>query len=464
MSFRGKITLLVAVVTVAVTALVALLAVRVTAGELNRETEQNLIRLVESPEWFGRPGRGHFEGLLRELGLSDEDLGSSDGPSPVLAQVESPSGTQTVLIGTDAVDVPEDALQTAGGPGSYAFFDTDVEGEPYRAVVRQLRPETWLVVALSTAEQQRVLTGLAGTIALVGLGVALLASLAGWLAAGALVRPLRDLTAAAESVAQTGDLDIDVRTQTKDEAGRLSRSLDDMLGALATSQQAQRRLVQDAGHELRTPISSIRANAEILHRHPELDAPTRAQISEALISESQELTALVNSLVELAGVIDDSEPVEPLAVSDLVASAVTALGTGDGQRVRVSGEAVVLARRSQVRRALVNLLTNAAKFDPGGGDIEVTADAPAPESGQVRICVRDHGPGVAEEDQPHVFARFWRSDSARSAPGSGLGLAIVADVMRRNDGQATVANHPGGGALFCLVLPAAPGDSPSDAV
>lgn len=461
MTFRTKITVLVAVVTVVATALVAVLAVRVTAGELNRETERNLVRLAESPAWFGGPGGGQLGGLLRGLGLSAEELDSADAPSPVLAQVETESGTEAVLIGSTAITVPDDVLQASEGRRDYEFFDADVEGEPYRAVVSQVRAQTWLVVALSTAEQQRILAGLAGTIAFVGLGVALLAALGGWFAAGALVRPLRDLTGAAESVAQTGDLGVAVRTESRDEAGRLSRSFDDMLGALATSQEAQRQLVQDAGHELRTPISSIQANAEVLQRHPELDQSTRAQISEALISESHELTTLVNSLVDLAGVVDDSEQPEVFAASEVVASAVTALGTVDADRVRIDGEAQLWARRSQVRRALVNLLTNAVKFGPENEPIEVTVAA-SPGDGaqrQSRICVRDHGPGVPERDQPHVFARFWRADAARSAPGSGLGLAIVDDAMRRNGGSANVANHADGGAVFCLRLPAATGTS-----
>jgi two-component system sensor histidine kinase MprB len=307
-----------------------------------------------------------------------------------------------------------------------------------------------LVVATEAGEQARVLRALVRRISLIGLVVAAGAATAAWFAAGALIGPLRRLTAAAEHVSRTGNLDVPVRTDASDEAGRLSRAFAEMLAALGASQAQQQQLVDDAGHELRTPIASIRSNAEVLKRHPMLDAEVRERIADDLIGESAELTTMVNALVELAGVTASSETPEPVEVADIVQAAVRRLPTDQRDRVQVSGAAAATLRPSQLQRAVVNLLTNAAKFDPTAAPIEVWVDR---GDGQVQVSVRDHGPGIAPADLPHVFARFYRAESARSVPGSGLGLAIVSDIARRNGGTVQAANHPGGGAVLTLSLP-----------
>jgi two-component system sensor histidine kinase MprB len=320
-------------------------------------------------------------------------------------------------------------------------------------VARPVGDGSVLVVAADASEQARVLRALLLRFWAIGLLVAGAAALAGWFVAGRLVAPLARLTAAAEQVSATGDLSVDVRTDQPDEAGRLSRAFDEMLAALASSQAAQQRLVDDAGHELRTPITSILSNAEVLKRHPDLDAATREQIADDVIAESQELTRLVNALVDLAGVASATETPQQVGVADLVQSAIRRLPPEQRPRVSVTGDAQADLRVSQVQRALVNLLTNAIKFDPSGAGVEVTV---RPGTTEVGIEVRDRGPGFADADLPHVFARFYRADSARSTPGSGLGLAIVHDVASRNGGSVTATNHPEGGAVVRLTLPSLP--------
>jgi two-component system sensor histidine kinase MprB len=226
-----------------------------------------------------------------------------------------------------------------------------------------------------------------------------------------------------------------------------------MLAALRASQAQQQQLVDDAGHELRTPIASIRSNAEVLRRHPDLDAATRERIADDVIGESAELTTLVNALVDLAGVSGATEAPTEVDLAELVRGAARRLPSPDRDRVQVTGTASAVLRAAQVQRAVTNLLTNAAKFDPSGAPIEVGVARPGDT---VEVVVRDHGPGIAPQDLPHVFARFYRADSARHTPGSGLGLAIVHDVASRNGGTVTAATHPGGGAVLRLSLPAAP--------
>ena len=436
MSFRARITAVLAVVVALATLAVALAALQTTRRQLYAELDQSLAQVARvATEGQGRGMRG-IPPMLRL-------------DTPVVAQVHRADGSVELLVGAEQVPVRPVVLERARD-GRAVAFSAEADGTPYRALARPVAEQAVLVLAADASEQSRVLQALVVRFALIGLVVAGAAAAAGWFAAGALVRPLRRLTSAAEHVTRTGDLDVDVRTDDPDEAGRLSRAFDEMLTALNASQAQQQQLVNDAGHELRTPIASIRSNAEVLKRHPSLDEPTREQIAEDVISEAEELTTLVNSLVDLAGVSAvDEQPVE-VDVADLVRAAARRLPQPDRDRVAVTGDAEAVLRSVQVQRAVVNLLTNAAKFDTGGGPIEVGVSR---ADGSVSIEVRDHGPGFAEADLPHVFARFYRSDSVRSTPGSGLGLAIVADVAQRNGGSVAASNHPDGGGLLRLTLP-----------
>lgn len=440
MSFRARITAVLAVVVALATLAVALAALQTTRRQLYAELDQSLAQVARvATEGQGRGMRG-IPPMLRL-------------DTAVVAQVHRPDGTVELLVGDRAVPVRPLVLERARD-GRPVPFSTEADGTPYRALARPVAEQAVLVLAADSSEQSRVLRALVVRFSLIGLAVAGAAAAAGWFAAGALVRPLRRLTSAAEHVTRTGDLDVDVRTEDPDEAGRLSRAFDEMLTALNASQAQQQQLVNDAGHELRTPIASIRSNAEVLKRHPSLDERTREQIAEDVISEAEELTTLVNSLVDLAGVsATDEQPVE-VDVADLVRAAARRLPQPDRDRVTVTGDAEAVLRTVQVQRAVVNLLTNAAKFDVAGGPVEVAVSR---AGDAVTVQVRDHGPGFAEADLPHVFARFYRSDAVRSTPGSGLGLAIVRDVAQRNGGTVTAANHPDGGGLLRLTLPTARG-------
>jgi two-component system sensor histidine kinase MprB len=367
----------------------------------------------------------------------------------VAVQVHQQDGAVRVVAGEGQLPVPERVLARAQD-GTVTTFSTQLDGDPYRAVARPAPDDAVLVIAAESSEQARVLRALVVRFWVIGLLVSAAAAVAGWFAAGRLVAPLTRLTAAAEHVSETGDLTIEVRTDEADEAGRLSRAFDEMLAALASSQAQQQRLVDDAGHELRTPITSILSNAEVLKKHPDLDGDTRARIADDVILESQELTHLVNSLVDLAGVTATTEEPQTTSVAELVTSAARRLPAQQRERVSVTGDAQATLPVGQVQRAVVNLLTNAAKFDPSGQPVEVAVTA---EDEHVQIAVRDHGPGFAEADLPHVFARFYRADTARGTPGSGLGLAIVKDVAQRNGGGVSASTHPQGGAVVRMTLP-----------
>ena len=299
------------------------------------------------------------------------------------------------------------------------------------------------------------------TVLLVG-AVVIAAGLFGWWLARRITSRLVRLAGAAEDVARTGRLGIQVPVAGYDEVARLGRSFDRMLGRLAQSEEDQRRLVQDAGHELRTPLTSLRTNISMLRRIDELPPAARGELVADLAQESRELTDLVNELVDLAAGQSDREPLQRVALADIAEDVAVAARrrTGRAVTVRVSGDTVVDGRPGALQRALSNLVDNAAKFDRGGSepiDIVVTgagtagvlgAGAGAGTGAAVRVEVLDRGPGIAEEDLERVFDRFYRAPDARSLPGSGLGLSIVREVAAAHGGDPFARRREGGGSAI----------------
>jgi two-component system sensor histidine kinase MprB len=280
-----------------------------------------------------------------------------------------------------------------------------------------------------------------------GAGIAAGAALAA-VVAGAALRPVRRLTAAAETVAATGDLTERVEASSSDELGRLATRFNAMLAALEESVGRQRRLVADASHELRTPLTAARTNVDLVREGKLPEDEVRRALDEAS-GELDSLTSLVSDLVELARGEERKLRIEDVQLDDLVLSAVErakarapeATFVTSLQPVQVSVDPVL------VERAVGNLLDNAVKYSPPGAPIEVTV-----RDGEV--IVADHGPGIAEEDLPRIFDRFYRAATARAKPGAGLGLAIVREAAEAHGGKAT-AESGGDGARFRISLPAA---------
>ena len=226
-----------------------------------------------------------------------------------------------------------------------------------------------------------------------------------------------------------------------------------MLAALQESQQAQRQLVADASHELRTPLTSMRTNVELLARGT-LPDDERTKAFADVTTQLEELTALVTDVVELAR---DGEPQlteEDVRLDLLVGDAVerARLHTPRIRFYTELHESLVSGVPDRIFRAVSNVLDNAAKWSPAGGNVGVRV-----EHGE--ITVRDQGPGIAPEDLPHVFDRFYRSPAARATPGSGLGLAIVRQVVEAHGGTVSAGPADGGGTVVRLAFPN--GNAPS---
>jgi two-component system sensor histidine kinase MprB len=281
-------------------------------------------------------------------------------------------------------------------------------------------------------------------------GVAVAVAL-GYLIGRATMRPVVRLTGAAEHVAATQDLEATIEEQGDDELASLAHSFNSMLQALAASRQQQAQLISDAGHELRTPLTSLRTNIEVLMRVRDLPDADRTELVSDVNAQLEELTTLIGDVVELSRA--DEQQVDKIEVrfDTIVARAV--------ERARRRAPSVTFevhltpgslrASPPLVERAVLNVLDNAAKWSPPGGLVSVWLQ----RGDRWTLDVHDSGPGIAEQDLPHVFDRFYRADSARSMPGSGLGLAIVRQVITDHGGTVTASCPPPGGTLIHIELP-----------
>ncbi|MFJ8964154.1 sensor histidine kinase [Lentzea sp. NPDC102401] len=339
------------------------------------------------------------------------------------------------------------------------FIWTDHKTES-RVIAVKYQPGQAIIIAQSMSPQRTTLAKLSVVLLLIGGAGVLLAAIAGTAVARTGLRPVQRLTEATERVANTGDL-TPIPVAGDDELARLTHSFNAMLGAVAESQERQRRLVADAGHELRTPLTSMRTNLELLlaserPNSPDLSEVDKQEIHSDVRAQLDELTTLIGDLVELAR--EDAPQVihEPVDLVEVVERSM------DRARRRASNVTfdvqlqpwTLLGDSSALERAVLNLLDNAVKFSPSGSAVRLNLRQVGDGSAVVEVA--DAGPGIADADLPHVFERFYRSSEARTLPGSGLGLAIVKQVAQRHGGTATAGRAPEGGALFTLRLPGRP--------
>ncbi|GAA2819067.1 HAMP domain-containing sensor histidine kinase [Crossiella cryophila] len=371
-------------------------------------------------------------------------------------KVTSPLNSPQVPVGPEEISVITGQLDHS--------VRTDARSDQ-RVIAVPVYRNAALVVAQPLKPTRDTLGRLAWVLFAVGGAGIVLAAAGGLAVARTAIRPVQRLTKAAEHVARTGDLQPIPVTSEDDELARLTNSFNAMLGALADSQERQRRLVADAGHELRTPLTSLRTNLELLVASQQADAryrlsdEDRAEIYADVRAQIEELTTLIGDLVELAR--DDA----PLVVHESVELVDVVERALDRARRRAPGVSLDIRLRpwtlvgdaNALERAVMNLLDNAVKWSPPDGRVRVELRQAGAQA--VVLEVADSGPGIAESDLPHVFERFYRSTEARTLPGSGLGLAIVKQVAERHGGTVTAGRSHEGGALMSLWLPGNPSET-----
>lgn len=456
MSLRARFALAFALVSAVVAGLVGVLSYHAVA---ERTTQANDTTLTAATTALAA-------GQTGVLGSSDPPADGDDGGPPrggrgrpdaparfqmLVGRRIAPDGAVTVLGGRPVALPVTDAARALAGAAAAGRTDTTeitVGRDDYRVLTTSLGGGTGaLQVAMDVDLSNRLVQGMANEITVVSLIVLVVAAAAGWLLAGRITRRLVRLTGLAEQISARGGVngpDVEALgspVEGHDEVGRLSASFTTMVERLASSREAQDRLVQDAAHELRTPLTSLRTNASVLRRFGELSPEARERLVTDVQGETRELSHLVDELVDLALSGHSAEPEEPVALAPLARRMADRAARRSGREIVVDADdSVVRGYRAALERGVGNLLENATKFD---------GDSGTPVELRVRrgtTTVRDHGPGIRPADADRVFDRFYRADDARGLPGSGLGLAIVRDVAERHGGAAFVTTPSGGGA------------------
>ena len=387
---------------------------------------------------------------------------SAGGPAQYV-QVALANGQAGQLVGNLTLPVDKRCLKIAGSGHGTVLDDVRVGANHLRMLSF---PVTWhgepavLQLARPLNGVDSILSHLRVILFLVLAAGVIVAGLLGRMASRRVLRPLNEVAATAEHIGETDDLSQRLHVHADDEVGSLATRFNAMLDrlqgsrdALDASVRAQRQLVADASHELRTPVTSLRTNIEVLLQGAVLDDEDRQRLLADVVEQSEELSALVNDLIELARGDEPTGDAEDVRLDRIV--------EGSLERARRNAPGIVFEAdlepaqldgvAERLERAVNNLLDNAARHSPRDGVVEIHA-------GPDGVRVRDHGDGVADTDLPYVFDRFYRGTNARGRQGSGLGLAIVRQVTEQHGGTASAANAPDGGAVFTLALPAGPPD------
>jgi two-component system sensor histidine kinase MprB len=450
MSFRRRITLVSSAAVAIAVVLASLLTYVLTSDQLRSQVDTQLHnrgRAASSLQRFlGTSGRRPL--LFGRLPPT---------PNQVRGYQQVVSSTGAILArSASGVSLPLDAptRRLAERGGKPFFRDAYVHGVHLRVLAEPFGRSRVVQLAQPLTEVDSLLSRLRLILALLDIGGIALAALLGRLVAGAAVLPLKRLTQATEHVAVTQDLSGRIEPVGDDEIGRLARSFNAMLDALGRSMSAldasvhaQRQLVADASHELRTPVTSLRTNIEILQRAENTDRDGRRRLLSDVVEQIEELTLLMNDLIDLARGEEPRADAEDMRL-DLVVGEVVDRARKHAPETPLHVELepmIIVGVPARLERAASNLIDNAVKYSPPGEPVEIHLRG-------AQLTVRDHGPGISAEDLPHVFDRFYRGAEARRRPGSGLGLAIVRQVADQQGGSVVAEPAPGGGTLMRLHL------------
>jgi two-component system sensor histidine kinase MprB len=430
-----------------------LLAVAICYFVVRRELRQQVDASLQA-EFVAVQETHSIGSILSNLAIPP----NAGGPAPYV-QLVAPSGALRVLQGNIVLPVTSSAEFAAQRGGSPTLSDVRVGRSHLREITIPLTFASGQTAALQIAwpldAVDNVLGNLRLILALVLVGGIGLAALLGRVAGKRVLAPLAEVAETAQLIGETDDLSRRIVVSTDDEVGRLATRFNEMMGRLESSREqldasvaAQRQLVADASHELRTPVTSLKTNVEVLLASKSLSEDEQHLLLVDVVEQADELTELVGDLIELSRGDLPLADIEDVRLDRLVEEAIErAQRNFPAARIQANLEPVsVEGTPERLGRAVNNLLDNAGRHSPAAGLIEVDVR-------QTALRVRDHGTGIDAQDLPHVFDRFYRGASARGTQGSGLGLAIVRQVAEQHGGCVTAANAPGGGAEFTFYLP-----------
>jgi two-component system OmpR family sensor kinase len=467
-SFRVQIALFGAGVVAVTLVIFSLLVYALASSGLGATQDRDLVQRAQRVEGFVRAASA--DSLSSNArSLAPVDPAESADTFVELLGAHGETLSSTALLNGAPPPIPPELLSTADRQGSIL---TTVIMPPSVAVRVYVRPwnrpdlgsSGYLIVGQAARGPQNSLAGVRGFLILSG-GLTFVAALiAIWLVAGRALRPLHLVASTAEDIRLTGNVGQRLPdSRGWDELNRLARAFNGMLERLADAQsrlagalEAQRRFVADASHELRTPLTTIRSNAGLLLRRPDIAPADREAALRDIASESERMSRLVHDLLILARA-DAGQHLDrtPLDLAPLVQE----VGRQAQQlhptlRIDVETEpAWTSGNADAVKQLLWILLDNAARFAADGGRVKIHVEARADEIAE--LSVADDGPGILPSDLERIFDRFFQGDLSRAASGAGLGLAIARWIVQEHRGRITAHNRPERGAEFIVELPIA---------
>jgi heavy metal sensor kinase len=313
----------------------------------------------------------------------------------------------------------------------------------------------YLQVASSLEELQQTRNFLLLTLLSLGALGLLVSTVAGAAMARRALRPVAEITNTALEIYRTDDLNRRVDVVSNDEVGRLASAFNEMLDRLARLFRAQQRFVADVSHEMRTPLTVIRGNVDLLRM-----GCADAESLDAITSESERMTRMVSNMLLLSQADAGALPMhlQPLDLAPLISNVARSGNIMADGRLEItstiSGDLTVQGDADRLKQVLLNLVDNAIKHTPEGGRVSI--EAGNPDGVTVHVSVSDTGIGIPSEDLPHVFERFYRVDKSRSRAqgGAGLGLAIAQSIIEAHSGRISVQSTVGAGTCFEFTLPA----------
>lgn len=381
-------------------------------------------------------------------------------------QVLSPQGVAVYAPNSTPVQLPGAAMQRLAQGETFAGRTRDSLGDDLVVAAAPFFQDGKLQGAVLLLSPAGAVTEAQGNlhwllVSTLSGGAAVAAAL-GFIFARYQVRPIVAMEEAARAIA-AGELGIQVQLQRSDELGALAGAINEMSAALAGHEQRRREFLANVAHELRTPLSYLQGYSQALAEGMVEDDLERERYVRILHEEARRLGRLVEDLMDLAEMDEGSARLEPrlLPVTDTVAQAVATLrpradSKGVTLTVAVEPGLAVVADPDRLQQVLINLLDNALRHSPAGGQVTVTAQVSTTEPDMVQLTVADTGPGFPPAEAERVFERFHKVDRSRHEGGRGLGLAIVRSIVRAHGGQVWAESSPGQGARFHVLLPSPP--------
>ena len=451
LSLRSRLSALVALTVLVTIVVITFTAYKSVSQVLYTELDKNLqSRAQAALDQSQQPFPDDFDASGKYIPRFHEISSSSR----IMIIPPSDTGQSTPVREFESV-LRSKQISVARGEEPFNFDTTDRE----RLFAVRAGDGRVIVVAQDLAFVKQTLNALELVLILVGVSGALGAIILSVAIVNAGLQPIGRLRRAADHVTETGELR-KIPVYSHDELSSLTKSFNDMMSALEDAQTKQRNLVADASHELKTPLTSMRTNIELLmqaskNKHTIISDQDRNDIERDVIAQIEEMSSLIGDLVELAR--EETHEV-PLTIVDVTEILQGCIGRVQRRRPDVKFELRPTTWTMEgdsfgLNRALLNLLDNAAKWSPANGTVRIDM---VPGDRELELRVSDSGPGIPVEERERVFDRFYRSIASRSMPGSGLGLSIVKHMVERHGGSIRADESDDGGTMMVVRLPRDP--------